>query len=100
MSGNSGDMEVVPPGNAVPEGGMYEAPQGELEQAIAVLWKELFHLDKVSRNDNFFELGGNSLLGMDLSEMLSSRLAIQLPVLLIFQQPTVRELAAISTASL
>ena len=76
-------------------GGVYEEPQGELEQAIAQLWRELFRLDKVGRNDNFFELGGNSLSGMDLSEMLTTRLAIEVPVLAIFQHPTVREIAKV-----
>ncbi|WP_203229050.1 non-ribosomal peptide synthetase, partial [Lautropia dentalis] len=40
----------------------YEAPQGEVEQRVAVLWQELLDVDKVGRNDNFFDLGGNSLL--------------------------------------
>jgi hypothetical protein len=73
--------------------GEYEEPQGNLEQAIAQLWKELFHLDKIGRNDNFFELGGNSLLGMDLSEMFTTRLALEVPVLAIFQYPTIAEIA-------
>lgn len=73
----------------------YEEPQGKLEQAVAQLWKEIFHLDRVGRNDNFFELGGNSLLGMDLSESFTSRLGADVPVLLIFQHPSVRELAEV-----
>ena len=70
-----------------------EEPQGELEQAIAKLWEELFQRGKVGRHDNFFELGGNSLLGMDLSEMFSARLGLEVPVLSIFQHPTVAEIA-------
>jgi hypothetical protein len=73
----------------------YEEPQGELEQAIAQLWKDLFHLDRVGRNDNFFELGGNSILGMDLSEMLTTRLSLEVPILAIFQRPTIAEIAQV-----
>ena len=72
---------------------VYEEPQGELEQAVARLWKEVFRLDKMGRNDNFFELGGNSLLGMELSESFTTHLGADVPVLLIFQHPSVRELA-------
>ena len=73
----------------------YEEPQGELEQAIAGLWREAFKLETVGRHDNFYELGGNSLLGMDLSEMFLTHMAIEVPVLTIFQYPTVRELAEV-----
>jgi acyl carrier protein len=72
-----------------------EEPQGDLEQAIGQVWREAFKLEKVGRSDNFFELGGSSLLALDLSEMLMSRLEIDVPVLMIFLHPTVREIAAI-----
>ncbi|MDO9005769.1 MAG: amino acid adenylation domain-containing protein, partial [Aquabacterium sp.] len=40
----------------------YEAPQGELETALAALWAEVLGVPRVGRRDNFFELGGHSLL--------------------------------------
>ena len=40
----------------------YEAPQGEIELRVALLWQELLGVNWVGRNDNFFDLGGNSLL--------------------------------------
>ncbi|XP_031624485.1 uncharacterized protein LOC116341514 [Contarinia nasturtii] len=40
----------------------YEAPQGEIEEKLAVIWSELLSIERISRNDNFFELGGHSLL--------------------------------------
>lgn len=79
--------------NTVVETGNYEQPQGDLERSIAQLWQDVFHLDRIGRNDNFFELGGNSLLGMDLSDLFATRLALEVPVLAIFQHPTIREIA-------
>ncbi|WP_147485177.1 AMP-binding protein, partial [Burkholderia pseudomallei] len=35
----------------------YEAPQGAKEEALAAIWRELLHVERVSRHDNFFELG-------------------------------------------
>ncbi|MFA8322960.1 amino acid adenylation domain-containing protein, partial [Burkholderia pseudomallei] len=34
----------------------YEAPQGAKEEALAAIWRELLHVERVSRHDNFFEL--------------------------------------------
>ncbi|XP_055309885.1 uncharacterized protein LOC129573419 [Sitodiplosis mosellana] len=42
----------------------YEDPQGEMEEKLAGIWRELLSIDLVSRHDNFFELGGHSLLVM------------------------------------
>lgn len=97
MAPVNSDVEMPAAGTA---SAGHEAPQGKLEEGIAELWRELFHLDEVSRNANFFELGGNSLLGMDLSEMFSARLAIDVPVVVLFQYPTIREMAeVVATAS-
>jgi len=75
------------------DGTPYEEPQSEGEQAIEKVWREAFGVERIGRNDNFFELGGNSLLGMKLTEMLDERLGIQLPVVALFLNPTIRELA-------
>jgi acyl carrier protein len=78
------------------DGTAYEAPQGEAEQAIAKVWQEIFSIDAIGRNDNFFELGGDSVLGMQLIEKLTERLGIELPVVTLFLNPTIREMAEIA----
>src|SRR3984885_7811526 len=32
----------------------YEAPRGETEEALAAIWSELLHIERVGRHDNFF----------------------------------------------
>jgi len=44
----------------------YEAPQGEVEQALAEVWKQVLRVDRVGRHDNFFELGGDSILTLQI----------------------------------
>ncbi|MDA8447843.1 phosphopantetheine-binding protein, partial [Paracidovorax valerianellae] len=42
----------------------YEAPQGEIEEALAAIWAEVLGLERVGRHDQFFELGGDSILSL------------------------------------
>ena len=66
----------------------YEAPQGEVEEAVAALWQELLHVPRVGRQDNFFELGGHSLLAVQLQARIRETLLVQVPLRnLIVSQP-------------
>ncbi|HEX5184152.1 MAG TPA: amino acid adenylation domain-containing protein [Allosphingosinicella sp.] len=37
-------------------------PQGEAEERLAALWREILGIEQVGRHDSFFDLGGHSLL--------------------------------------
>jgi thioester reductase-like protein len=71
----------------------YEAPDGELEEALARHWQSVLKVERVGRGDNFFALGGHSLLVITLIERIRQELGAQLGVTEIYQRPTVRELA-------
>jgi amino acid adenylation domain-containing protein len=51
----------------------YEAPQGEVEQALAEIWSDVLGVEQVGRHDDFFELGGHSLLALKVQEKLRQR---------------------------
>ncbi|KAG0354049.1 hypothetical protein BGZ54_001887, partial [Gamsiella multidivaricata] len=70
----------------------YEEPRGETETALAGIWAELLHLDRVSRNDNFFMLGGHSLLAVQMIERLRL-IGLSLSVKALFATPTLAALA-------
>jgi FkbM family methyltransferase len=72
---------------------MYEEPRGRLEKTLAEVWAGVLRHTPLGRNDNFFELGGNSLLGMELMDQVSQRLGLQLPAVMLFQNPSPRQLA-------
>ncbi len=71
------------------------APRSEKERRVAALFGDVLGRDDVGIDDNFFELGGHSLLATRLVARLSSDLATELPLRTIFEQPTVRGLAAL-----
>lgn len=70
------------------------AADTELERALAQLWQELLSVQQVGRHDSFFELGGDSILAAILTNQLQERLGEYVSVVLIFDAPTVAELAA------
>ncbi|WP_457811528.1 amino acid adenylation domain-containing protein [Sinorhizobium meliloti] len=72
----------------------YEAPQGEVETALAEIWAELLGVERVGRHDNFFELGGHSLLAVQLSSRLSQAVGVELPLTRLFATPVLADLAA------
>jgi len=73
----------------------YEAPQGETETLLAAIWQELLGVEKIGRDDNFFELGGHSLLATRLMARLRESLDKEVPLRLLFEAPTLRELAGL-----
>ncbi len=69
-----------------------------LAEVIAQVWCSVFCRERIGYDENFFELGGNSVLGLDLAGHLSDRLDLQVPVLVLFQYPTIREMAEVIAA--
>ena len=82
------------PAPADPSAGPAAAPQGELEVAIAAVWREVLNLPSVGVNDSFFEIGGHSLLVAQLQEGLRTAIGREVTMVDLFQYPTVAALAA------
>jgi acyl carrier protein len=71
----------------------YVAPQTEIERAIATIWQEMLHLDRVGIHDNFFDLGGHSLLIVQLYSKLQRVFNRTISITDIFKYPTINSLA-------
>lgn len=70
-----------------------DPPLSHAEETLAMIWAEVLEHDRVGRHDNFFELGGHSLLATRVIARVRAALGIQLPVRIIFEAPTVAEMA-------
>lgn len=77
----------------------YVAPQSQLEGILSDIWSQLLKIDRVGIHDNFFELGGNSLLIVQAAARVERELKVKLPVVKLFQYPTLAKLANYLTAS-
>jgi phthiocerol/phenolphthiocerol synthesis type-I polyketide synthase E len=70
-------------------------PRTETERVLADIWGSQLGLDGVGIHDRFFDLGGHSLLAAQIASEICDRFQIELPVLKLFQAPTVGELAVL-----
>jgi acyl carrier protein len=78
-----------PEGIAAPLDTAYVAPRTETERAIVDIWCALLRVERVGLHDNFFDLGGHSLLVVQAQARLRDALGIDLPIVRLFQYPTI-----------
>ena len=63
------------------------------EKLIRSIWQEVLELQQISIDDNFFDLGGHSLLLTSVNEKLRVQLGQDIPLITLFEYPTIRTLA-------
>jgi amino acid adenylation domain-containing protein len=78
---------------AVARSAAYEPPSTPLEKQLVSLWQVLLQVEPIGIHDNFFSLGGHSLLAMQLISALRQQLDKEIPLRLLFDAPTIAELA-------
>jgi amino acid adenylation domain-containing protein len=71
----------------------HKAPRGPIETMLVDIWAEVLGIEQVGIHDNFFELGGHSLLATQAISRMRSALQQDIPLRLIFEEPTVASLA-------
>ena len=73
----------------------FVAPRNPTEEVLGGIWSEVLGIDQVGIIDNFFELGGDSLLATTVISRVIQRFQVELPVQLLFQNPTVAGMAVV-----
>jgi FkbH-like protein len=71
----------------------YVAPRNETERQLCQLWQELLRTEQVGIKDDFFALGGTSLLAVRLFAQIEKVIGKSLPLVALFQAPTIEQLA-------
>jgi len=70
------------------------SPESATERIIAEAFQALLGVPNVGRDESFFDLGGDSLLVLELAEMLSTTLGREVMPNVVFEGPTVAQLGA------
>jgi len=73
----------------------YVAPETDVEEILAGIWQQLLGVEQVGVYDNFFELGGHSLLVPQIFARIYETFELQLPLRVLFEAPTIAELALV-----
>ncbi|MEH2442404.1 amino acid adenylation domain-containing protein [Nostoc sp.] len=63
------------------------------EFQLVQIWEDILDTHPISIQDNFFELGGHSLLAVRLMSQIQKHFQINLPLGILFQYPTIEQLA-------
>jgi phthiocerol/phenolphthiocerol synthesis type-I polyketide synthase E len=72
----------------------YRAPSDALEEAMVDIWQDLLGIEPIGVDDDLFELGGHSLLAMQLVARLREGFDLDVPLLTVFEAPTVGRLSS------
>ncbi|MEH2468010.1 non-ribosomal peptide synthetase [Nostoc sp.] len=68
-------------------------PHTPTEQILVDIWTQILGIKEIGIHDNFFELGGHSLLVNELILELFNTFSINIPLITIFELPTITQLA-------
>ncbi|WP_411801495.1 non-ribosomal peptide synthetase, partial [Bacillus atrophaeus] len=94
------DRNALPKPNTAHTGHLASAaPETELEEKLCRIWQNTLGIETLGIDDNFFDLGGHSLKGMMLIANIQAELEKTVPLKALFEQPTIRQLAAYLEAS-
>ncbi|WP_400088940.1 type I polyketide synthase [Yoonia sp. R78084] len=76
----------------------YVAPEGPIEERLAGFWQDLLGVDQIGAEDSFFDLGGHSLIAVRLFAQTRKAFAVDFPISVLFEAPTIRKCAALIAA--
>ncbi|WP_280716913.1 amino acid adenylation domain-containing protein [Kitasatospora sp. MAP5-34] len=86
-------LEASPETDVSPTDRPFVAPRTFTECRIRELWRAAMKRETASVQDDFFESGGNSLIAVGLVNRINQEFDCALPLQVIFEAPTIEELA-------
>ncbi|HKY07976.1 MAG TPA: amino acid adenylation domain-containing protein, partial [Candidatus Binatia bacterium] len=87
------DRGALPAPACRAKGENFREPRNPTEIALADIWSQVLERSPIGLDDNFFDLGGHSLLSARLMARIKEELGAELPLRILFEGPTVAQLA-------
>ncbi|MDO9526791.1 MAG: SDR family NAD(P)-dependent oxidoreductase [Gemmobacter sp.] len=73
----------------------YQEPGTDIERTLVGFWQDLLGVGQVGVQDSFFDLGGHSLIAVRLFAMIRKTYAIDFPISVLFEAPTIAACATL-----
>ncbi|MCC3512101.1 MAG: amino acid adenylation domain-containing protein [Oscillatoriales cyanobacterium] len=70
-------------------------PIDGLEAQLVQIWEQILNIKPIGTTDNFMDLGGTSLLAARLADKIDQKFQQKVPLSIIFQAPTIKQLSQI-----
>jgi len=90
------DRKALPAPDAIEEqqdSTAFVAPTTPTQELLAAIWSEVLAIERISIDNRFFELGGHSLLATQTISRIRHSFGVELPLKVMFEQPTLADLA-------
>lgn len=87
------DRKALPEPSAGAPRAAFAPPEGEVEEKLAEIWKDVLGVPAVGRDENFFDLGGHSLLVVTLLRRIENEFGRRPTLAEFFRAPSIEGLA-------
>ncbi|WP_196223272.1 non-ribosomal peptide synthetase, partial [Roseibium sp. RKSG952] len=92
------DRKALPDIDAAASAAVYASPRDRTEEVMCALIRDVIprdqlSLDRIGIDDNFFDMGGHSIFAAQFAARVEKELGIHMPVRLVFESPTVRQMS-------
>ena len=93
------DLKKLTQSDGEIRGGEEIEPRNEVERQIKEIFEKVLGMENIGIHDNFFALGGHSILAVQAIYQMRERFPQELPLWVLFQSPTVAEVAQVLKTS-
>ncbi len=87
------DVPAPPPVDSTVDVPAADVEADDVEGTVLRIWQERLGTEDIGRHESFLDLGGNSLTAAQLITRLRAAFSVDLPLALLFDEPTVAGLA-------
>ncbi|WP_208918324.1 non-ribosomal peptide synthetase [Paenibacillus uliginis] len=72
----------------------YVEPTNKIEKELQTIWSEILSNPLIGIDDDLFKIGGHSIVAIKISNKIREVLMVGVPLNIIFDKPTIRQLAS------
>jgi amino acid adenylation domain-containing protein len=87
------DRLALPVPDSAERSSAYVAPRTDTERKLTNIWQQMLEIRQLGIHDDFFQWGGHSILAAQTMTRVSKHFETSLPVVMLFQFPTVAAFA-------